>query len=374
MTAPLIMIGAGHAHLVAIRDWIRQGYQPPPGSVLITPEPEAWYSGMMPGLLAGRWQSEQCRVALGPLCHAAGISLQLDSLVTLDADQHSIQLASGKALNGELISLDCGSGNPAPPHNDGSLELISAKPFGTLYRRWQHWREHGAPARLAILGGGAAAVELALALQRALPGCQLTLICASALLAAQPTRAARLTRALLAHRGITLQEGHLVSCIDSGALLTEDGRAIETDALILATGAAPAPWQQSSGLSTDSSGFIQIGNTLQSQSHPRILASGDCATLPGCPHSGVYAVRQGAVLGPNLRRLLTGDSALQRYQPQPRALALLATADTQALACYGPLALRSRLALALKDRLDTGFMRSLQQAGRLPSQDQRPIV
>ena len=79
MTAPLIMIGAGHAHLVAIRDWIRQGYQPPPGSVLVTPEPEAWYSGMMPGLLAGRWQSEQCRVALGPLCRAAGISLQLDS-------------------------------------------------------------------------------------------------------------------------------------------------------------------------------------------------------------------------------------------------------------------------------------------------------
>ena len=374
MTAPLIMIGAGHAHLVAIRDWIRQGYQPPPGSVLVTPEPEAWYSGMMPGLLAGRWQSEQCRVALGPLCHAAGISQQLDSLVTLDADQHSIQLASGKALNGELISLDCGAGNPAPPHNDGSLELISAKPFGALYRRWQHWREHGAPARLAILGGGAAAVELALALQRALPGCQLTLICASALLAAQPTRAARLTRALLAHRGITLQEGHLVSCIDSGTLLTEDGRAIETDALILATGAAPAPWQQSSGLATDSSGFIQIGNTLQSQSHPRVLVSGDCATLPGCPHSGVYAVRQGAVLGPNLRTLLAGDSALQRYQPQPRALALLATADTQALACYGPLALRSRLALALKDRLDTGFMRSLQQAGRLPSQDQRPIV
>ena len=133
MSAPLIMIGAGHAHLVAIRDWIRQGYQPPPGSVLVTPEPEAWYSGMMPGLLAGRWQSEQCRVALGPLCHAAGISLQLDSLVTLDADQHSMQLASGKALNGELISLDCGAGNPAPPHNDGSLELISAKPFGASF-------------------------------------------------------------------------------------------------------------------------------------------------------------------------------------------------------------------------------------------------
>ena len=50
MSSPLIMVGAGHAHLVALRGWIAQGYQVPPGSLLISPEPYAWYSGMMPGL------------------------------------------------------------------------------------------------------------------------------------------------------------------------------------------------------------------------------------------------------------------------------------------------------------------------------------
>ena len=57
---------------------------------------------------------------------------------------------------------------------------------------------------------------------------------------------------------------------------------------------------------------------------------------------------------------LQGGPPQLRFEPQPRALALLATADRQALACYGPLALRSRAALWLKNRLDTDFMRSLQ--------------
>ncbi|WVM89265.1 hypothetical protein UMZ34_00610 [Halopseudomonas pachastrellae] len=32
MTAPLIMVGAGHAHLVALRDWVKQGYRAPPAA------------------------------------------------------------------------------------------------------------------------------------------------------------------------------------------------------------------------------------------------------------------------------------------------------------------------------------------------------
>ncbi|WVM93829.1 hypothetical protein ULG90_08705 [Halopseudomonas pachastrellae] len=45
MTAPLIMVGAGHAHLVALRDWVKQGYRAPAGSLLVTPQADAWYSG-----------------------------------------------------------------------------------------------------------------------------------------------------------------------------------------------------------------------------------------------------------------------------------------------------------------------------------------
>lgn len=359
MTQPLIMVGAGHAHLVALRGWVEQGYQAPPGSLLITPERYAWYSGMMPGLLAGRWQAEQCRIDLAPLCRATGLTLHEGQLVQLDADSRFVTLASGEQLRAGVLSLNSGATNPAPAH-DGSIPIIGAKPFGDLQQQWQQWRRSGAPARLAILGGGAAAVELALALRQALRECQVLLLSATPLLSGHPPRAARLIRSLFKQRGIALYEGAQVSAITDGYLHPTVGDPIAANAVILATGAAPAAWQSSSRLATDNAGFIRISDTLQSQSHPAIFASGDCAALTGCPRSGVYAVRQGPILGANLRALLRGKQALQHYRPQPRALSLLATGDQQALACYGPLALRSRAALALKDRLDTGFMHSLQ--------------
>lgn len=359
MTQPLIMVGAGHAHLVTLRGWIEQGYQAPPGSLLITPERYAWYSGMMPGLLAGRWQTEQCRIDLAPLCNATGMTLQEGQLVQLDADSRFVTLASGQQLRAGVLSLNSGASNPTPEH-DNSIPVIGAKPFGDLHQHWQQWRRSGAPARLAILGGGAAAVELALALQKALSECQLLLYSSNPLLNGQPPRAARLIRSLLLRRGIALHEGVTISRIENGYLHATTGDPVAADAAILATGAAPAAWQHSSGLATDSAGFIRVSATLQSQSHPSIFASGDCAALAGCPRSGVYAVRQGPTLGANLRALLRGQQPQQHYQPQPRALALLATADQQALACYGPLAIRSSAAMWLKDKLDTDFMRSLQ--------------
>ena len=360
MTAPLIMVGAGHAHLVALRGWAEQGYRAPPGSVLISPEPFAWYSGMMPGLLAGRWRAEQCRIELAPLCRATGMTLSSGQLVRLEADARLLTLASGEQLRTELLSLNSGATNPAPAQNDGSMTVIGAKPFGDLQQHWQHWRRSGSPARLAILGGGAAAVELALALQQSLSTCQILVLCANRLLGGHPPRAARLIRSLFHRRNIELHEGVTVTAISNGCLQSASTPPLAAEAVILATGAAPAAWQADSNLATDPAGFIQIADTLQSQSHPRIFASGDCAALADCPRSGVYAVRQGPVLGANLRAILNKQSSLQHYQPQPRALALLATADDQALACYGPLALRSRAALMLKDRLDTRFMRSLQ--------------
>ena len=360
MSSPLIMVGAGHAHLIALRGWIEQGYQVPPGSTLISPEPHAWYSGMMPGMLAGRWQPEQCRIALAPLCDATGLTLHIGRLAHLDADNRLLELDSGEQLRSTVLSINSGAMNPAPPDNDQSLAVIGAKPFADLFRYWQTWQAGDSPEKLVILGGGAAAVELALALQKALPRSQLTLLCASRLLAGHPAGAARTTRSLFAQRGITLHENTAVTAIERGTLRSADAPPVAADAVILATGTAPAAWQPQSGLATDKAGFISIDATLQSTSHPQIFASGDCAALAGCPHSGVYAVRQGPILGANLRAQLQGSPPQLRFEPQPRALALLATADRQALACYGPLALRSRAALWLKNRLDTDFMRSLQ--------------
>ncbi|HLD65476.1 MAG TPA: pyridine nucleotide-disulfide oxidoreductase, partial [Pseudomonas sp.] len=70
----LLLAGAGHAHLGVLRQWLDTPR--PPGRIgLITEGAHAWYSGMLPGLLAGRYRAEQCRVPLPGLC--AGSSVEL---------------------------------------------------------------------------------------------------------------------------------------------------------------------------------------------------------------------------------------------------------------------------------------------------------
>lgn len=353
-STPLALIGAGHTHLVGLRRWRDRGFRPPAGSVLINPDPEAWYSGMMPGLLAGRYQPEDCAIALEPLCANLGIELVIGQLAELNADQRLLRLDDGRQYQAELLSLNIGS-SPACLLQDGSLPVIPAKPFAALYRQWRLWRDGHAPVNLALAGAGPAAFELALALQASLPNSRVSLIGSTPLLARHPSTLQRRALRLLHERGIDYQLDQLTG-IRQGRLLLASGIELEGfDALVLATGAQPHACQQTSGLHCDPLGFIAVDSCLRSLSHSAILASGDCAKVPDSHHCGVHAVRQGQTLADNLQALLC-QQPLQRYQPQSRTLALLDTSDGRALLSYGRLAAAGRWARWWKTWLDTRFI------------------
>jgi NADH dehydrogenase FAD-containing subunit len=351
-----ILAGAGHAHLVAMRQWIDNGFRPPKGTILVNPNTHAWYSGMMPGLIANRFSKAQCAIELAPLCKACGVELMVGEIATLDANKRVIQLANKNLLHYEYLSLNVGSVPPSPLNNDGSIELAPAKPFADFMRYWEAWRECDEDMDVSVLGGGAAAFELALALQKSLPRAYLSIICGSQLLSAYSSGLQKRAINILAKRGIHVVNNARVDGIENGYLTVNDTPVQKADALVVATGAAALTWQRSSGLACDKFGFVEVAANLQSNSHPEVLASGDCARQLGVPHSGVYAVRQGASLTDIIPAWLNSD-VLAKYEPQKRALALLATADGNALMSYGAMSGGGRIFGMYKDYIDKSFIR-----------------
>lgn len=347
----LILLGAGHAHLGVLRRWAM--LERPPGRIaLISAGPDAWYSGMLPGLLAGRYAAHDCSIELQPLCRAAKVDLIIAQVSGFSADQRTVLLADGQQFAATWLSLNVGGQVNAPPQQGSAMQCLTVKPFADLLQGWQTWQ--ATPKPLAIVGGGAAGVELALALAGKVP--ELSLFCGGKLLAGHNSGLHLRALGHLRQRRVRVREYCPITQIDGNQLLSESDPVWRGERVLLATGAQALPWVTQSGVGCDPRGFINIRPTLQSYSHPQIFAVGDCAALPGALKNGVYSVRQAPVLAHNLMAALR-DLPLKSYRPQRQTLALLATGDGGALMAWHGWSAGGQIYGRWKNYLDQGFVR-----------------
>lgn len=362
----LVLLGGGHAH-VGVLAALAQAPLPGWQVEMVTPFARQIYSGMLPGWLAGQYSLDDCAIALKPLLWRAGVTLRQTAGVGLDLDTQCVRTADGQSLPYDLLSIDTGP-MPALASLPGAREHAQpVRPIEDFVAAWPPLAQRMARSprfRLLILGAGAAGVELAFALharaQREVwPQLQVAICGSDELpLPGLPGSARRRTARWLAQRGITWLGGRRASRVESGQLCFEAHPAEPFDACWVVTGAAAPTWPATSGLAVDEGGFIAVGPTLQSTSHPQVLAAGDVAALTASPRpkSGVYAVRAGPVLARNLRALALGEEPTA-WQPQRRALYLLNTAQDHALATWGPLVADGAWAWRWKDKIDRGFMK-----------------
>lgn len=351
MTSPdLLLVGAGHSHLGVLRRWAH-GERPPGRLALLSESPHAWYAGRVPGLLAGRFREDDCRLELAPLCRAAGVELLQGTALSLDAAQRELRLADGTALRASWLSLDVGAAAPVPEQRAAGMQVLAVKPFAGFLAVLRQWQQD--PQPLAIVGGGAAAVELALALAGQVP--QLSLFSAGRLL--EGCSPGLRLRALghLRQRGVLGREHCPVSHIDGDSLYSEAGAVWHGPRLLLASGSQPLPWLRASGLESAEDGFIRVGATLQSLSHPHIFASGDCASLAGTARNAWQATRQAGRLAGNLAAVLQ-ERPLRRYRPAQRQVLLLADGDGGALLDWHGWSAGGRLCGWWRDLRDRQFM------------------
>ena len=352
--------------------------RPMPGVrvTLVSRAVETPYSGMLPGYVAGHYSLEECHIDLGRLAHFAGARLIRDEVVGLDRARRSALTRAHPPIRYDILSIDIGSTPRADDVPGAAEHTIVVKPIDRFARRWEALltRAREMPRlRLAIIGGGAGGVELALSAQCRLSqvsgdALTVTLVTRDGLLPSHNRRVRRLFADIFAERRIEVSTDTVVDLVEPGALVCADGRRIEFDEALWVTEAGAAPWLADTGLPLTEQGFIAIDKTLRSPADQRIFAAGDVATMIAHPRekAGVYAVRQGPPLATNLRRALAGKR-LRRAVPQRRALALIGTGDNQAVASRGRFAAHGPRLWQLKDRIDRRWMRRYRELPEMAS-------
>ncbi len=361
----VVLLGAGHAQL-SVLGALATLRLPGAEVLLVSAGERVIYSGMVPGLIAGRYAIDDCTVALAPLAAAASAQFLSGRAIALDAMAQVVTLADGTRIEYDVLSLNTGplqDRDRIPGARDNALFV---RPIEAFVQLWSRTRAMAADSALdvVVIGNGAAGVEIALAMQSAIgEHCNLALVSDGPMLPGYSHAVRQRALAALERRGVQLLPGRCTAVEPEHVLLGT--MRVACDVPVMATGADPPVWLAGSGLALDVAGFVRVGATLQSTSHANVFAAGDLIVRDDAPHprSGVYAVRAGPVLAENLRRF-AGGGTLTAYTPQRHSLNLLALGDGAAIASWGAWSMQGRTMGWLKDRIDRGFITRWRKQGQ----------
>ncbi|MDJ1017467.1 MAG: selenide, water dikinase SelD [Paracoccaceae bacterium] len=369
LTRDLVLIGGGHAHALLLKRW---GMRPLPGArlTLINPAPSAPYTGMLPGYVAGHYGRDELEIDLVRLARHARARMIFGIVIGIDREAKTIQVADRPPIAYDIASFDIGITSYMPDLPGFSTHGVAAKPLGPYALRWHAFLTENPDRPVAVIGGGAGGVELALAMRHRLSemgrGAGVTLIETGIILSEfGPVTRARLRREL-ERAGVDVIENTTVEVVGSESVALGDGREIPSAFTVGAAGARPFDWLEETGLDL-TEGYITVDETLRSTSDKSIYATGDCAHMAHAPRpkAGVFAVRAAPVLAHNLRAALSG-SQRKPFRPQKHYLKLISLGRRSALAEKWGHSIGGDWAWTWKDRIDRRFMDRLADLPPMP--------
>lgn len=331
--------------------------------VLITPNPQQTYSGMLPGWLSGNYSLPDCQIELAPLAELAGVKVVIDQVVGMDANRQCVLLSDMTRLDYDLLSLDVGSETDTSWLTALGDRLLPVKPIDEFAKRWPSIIEQVAKKKIyhvAVVGAGAAGVEIAFSAKHVLAesayNADVSLIASeNGLLPGHSPGVGQRVRKLLSKRGIQLHEAYAAG-VEHGLLLG-NGQLLHADIVIAATGSSAPCWLETSQLALNEQGYVSVDATHRSISHPNVFAAGDvCARTDYImARSGVHAVFAGPVLAHNLIRSIFGGKFI-RYRPRKQSLYILATGPKHAVASWGAFSAQGYWVWRWKNWIDRRFM------------------
>ena len=365
LTRDLVFVGGGHAHALVLRAW---GMDPLPGARLtvINPGPTAPYTGMLPGAVAGHYGRDDLEIDLVRLCRHAGARLILDKAVGIDRAARQIVLKEGGPVAYDVASIDVGiTARMALP--GFAAHGIGAKPLDHYAARWRGFleqvRQGEADPQVAVIGGGVAGCELAMAMAHALRDAgavpQVTVIEAGPEISGVGRMArARLIRAMGA-MDVQVRYHAEIEQVQDREVRIKGQAPVAARLCVGAAGAFAHDWVARTDL-PEKDGFIEVGPDLGVVGDDTLFAVGDCAFMPHAlrPKAGVFAVRAAPVLRHNLIAALTAGKR-RRFKPQKHYLKLISLGGKSAMAEKFGISVSGSFMWRWKDRIDRTFMHRL---------------
>ena len=356
----LVLIGGGHANVQVLRKLCMNEYKGL-NVILISESYGAIYSGMTPGYIEGLYSLDEITIDLQRLCFNAGATFIKDKVISLDEENQIIHLSNNPTISFDLLSINSGSiSNSHTIHLDDDSKVIYVKPISSLVSKISvidEIIEKSPRKKISIVGGGVAAFELSFALHKRYNGKISLDIISKQHLDEKNLNISSINKIkkIAKKIGINLICNQVVAINESKIKIDNEG-IIDSDLILLSTGAALSNWLEKSKLEKVGN-FVGINNQLQSLNYKNIFVSGDVASIKNIkrPKSGVMAVRQGEILKDNLFLFLQ-NKTLKKFKPQKNWLYLIGSHKNSAVLNYFNSSFEGNWCWLLKKKIDSRFM------------------
>ncbi len=367
----VLLVGAGHAHLEFIKSWRASDHELAEFT-LITPHAHAIYSGLLPAYLLGEVRRSEIQIDLQSLAERRGIRLQLGRLRSLSIEHRHIVLADGESMEFDDLFINTGGHTPTNWQSTAP-RCLHVKPLSSFLDLWE--QEANTIQRIAIIGAGAAGIEIAASLSQTASAKgkrEVHLIEGGAALGLQLSGYwlsrywQRRIQGQLNKLGVHLHLNTQIIGLPRHPELALGETRMKFDLILAATPTEPPQFnidQVEQPMPVDSRLQVNMP-TKTANTKPRVWIAGDCISKSPWPRSGVSAVRQGQALRSLWHESITTRNATERkfhLKPQRPQLKLLRMGDA-AFGIWGKYSLgMSRLWLRLKSWIDGRYMQSFQR-------------
>lgn len=369
MQKHLVLAGGGHAHLTMLarcRDFVDLGVR----VTVVSASPYHYYSGMGPGLLAGAYRPQDVRFNIRKTVTDRGAEFIEGRVAAIDPGRRMLRLGPGREIGYDIVSFNTGSDVVLPPGAEAGENIFSVKPVSSLLdaRRSIIAALKKGPARIVVIGGGPAGVEIAGNAWRLVENeggrAQITLIAGKQLLSGGPERLRYAARSSLLGRGISIRGGCHAEKFEKDEVVLTTGERLRADVVLAASGISPSSVFKDSGLPVGPDNGLLVDRFLRCGSYPEIFGGGDAICFAPRPLAkvGVYAVRQNMVLFRNVMSAL-GAGGLVPFEPRKKYMLIFNMGNDRGILWRGRLVWSGRLPWRLKDWIDRSFMHKYQISG-----------